>query len=174
MYAQRCKTQDSNSSEIWIFYFEKVFTLQKSQVNLTFIVTSRCTGALLFHDFGNYNPVSIVVIARFGNDLFCVFLGISAVTFNGSQTFAYFTNTTQLFDINSLLVQFRTRQNNTVILSSVASTLYFEIIVADGRVKVSYNLSGSVEGVIDTGIKLLITRYNRGRLFKSYGAVYRG
>ena len=84
---------------------------------------------------------------------FCFFSsGISEVTFNESQSSAYFTNSTPLSDMNSVVAQFRTRQNNTVILSSVNNaTTYFEITVSDGYAKVRYNLTENVTGLVNTG-----------------------
>ena len=49
--------------------------------------------------------------------------------------------------------QFRTRQNNTVILSTVYNTTYLEIVLQDGRVWVRYNLAENMTGIVDTGKK---------------------
>ncbi|XP_028394701.1 protein crumbs homolog 1-like [Dendronephthya gigantea] len=77
---------------------------------------------------------------------------ISKVTFNQSQSSAYFTNSTQLSNINSLIVQFRTRQNETIVLSAVYNATYFEIGVEDGLVKIVYNLSENMTGSVTTDI----------------------
>ncbi len=78
-------------------------------------------------------------------------LGINEVTFNESRSSAFFTNSTPLSDMNSLVAQFRTRQNNTVILSSAHEAAYFEITVNDGRANISYNLAGNMTGIVTAG-----------------------
>ena len=77
---------------------------------------------------------------------------VNEVTFNESQSSAFFTNSTPLSDLNSVVIQFRTRQNNTVILSSVHNTTNFQITVDDGRTIVSYNLTENVTGTVNTDV----------------------
>ena len=87
---------------------------------------------------------------------FSFYLGINEVTFNDSHSSAHFTNSTPLSTINNLTAQFRTRQNNTVIFSSVHNATFFEITVQDGRIMVGYNLSENMSGVVDTGNKVAL------------------
>ncbi|XP_046845735.1 protein crumbs-like [Xenia sp. Carnegie-2017] len=86
----------------------------------------------------------------------CEYYGcISEATFH--QSLVHFTNSSQLSEITNLLVQFRTRQNNTVILSSVHNVSYFLILIQNGRVVVRYKFSDnatgnvSIDGVVSDG-----------------------
>ena len=91
-------------------------------------------------------------------------LGLGEVTFNGAQSSAMFIDSIPFSNIQSLVIQFRTRQNSTGLLASSGDNkTLFEVGIAKGSLVISFHLSENLTGIIDTGkrdLRVICKNYN--------------